>query len=99
MFVCFVYKLFRDHLDLHGLTHSFPTRLSSDITLDWPGTSKYSYTSFGSWSGSLPMGHNNGVVAYGIPTSAPDMPVTGSASYNGEIRGLTNGEQIGRAHV
>lgn len=62
------------------------------VTLDWPGTSKYSHTSFGSWSGSLPMGHNNGVVAYGIPTSAPDMPVTGSASYNGEIRGLTNGE-------
>lgn len=62
------------------------------VTLAWPGTSKYSYTSFGRWSGALPMGHNDGVFAYGTPTGARAVPITGSASYNGEIRGLTNGE-------
>lgn len=62
------------------------------VTLDWPGSSAYSYTSFGSWSGSLPMGHNNGVFAYGTPTATANMPVSGTANYAGEIRGLTNGE-------
>ncbi|KUO54696.1 MAG: hypothetical protein APF82_08715 [Sphingomonadales bacterium BRH_c42] len=62
------------------------------VTLDWPESSPYTYTSFGSWSGPLPMGHNNGVFAYGIPTAVSDIPVTGEANYTGEIRGLTNGE-------
>lgn len=62
------------------------------VTLDWPESSPYTYTSFGSWSGPSPMGHNNGVFAYGIPTAVTDIPVTGEANYTGEIRGLTNGE-------
>src|SRR3546814_20743151 len=31
MFVYFFFKVFRDHRDLHLLTHSFPTRRSSDL--------------------------------------------------------------------
>ena len=62
------------------------------VTLDWPGTSEYTYTSFGSWFGSAPMGENNGVFAYGIPTAAGDMPVSGVARYDGDVRGRTNGE-------
>ncbi len=38
------------------------------------------------------MGHNDGVFAYGIPTVAAEIPRSGSANYNGEIRGLTGGE-------
>ena len=61
------------------------------VTLDWPASSPYTYTNFGSWLGAAPMGENVGVFAYGIPTAASDMPVTGTASYNGEIRGITSG--------
>lgn len=61
------------------------------VTLDWPKSSPYTYTSFGAWSGALPMGENVGVFAYGIPTAGSDMPVTGSAVYNGFIRGITSG--------
>lgn len=61
------------------------------VTLDWPASSPFTYTSFGSWAGPLPMGEIQGVFAYGIPTLGADMPVTGSASYGGEIRGFTDG--------
>src|SRR5216110_1846098 len=32
-FFFFFFKFYGDHLDLHKLTHSFPTRRSSDLTL------------------------------------------------------------------
>ena len=62
------------------------------VTLDWPGSSAYRYTSFGRWLGSLPMGENDGVFAYGSPTPGAEVPISGKATYTGEIRGLTNGE-------
>src|SRR3546814_9199292 len=31
----FVVEVYRDHLDLHVLTHSFPTRRSSDLPFHW----------------------------------------------------------------
>jgi len=61
------------------------------VILDWPASSDFKYTSFGQWLGPLPMGENQGVFAYGSLTAAGDMPLTGSASYAGEIRGLTDG--------
>lgn len=64
-------------------------------TLDWPASSPFTYTSFGKWLGPAPMGEHQGVFAYGIPTATGDMPVTGSASYAGQIRGITSGELSG----
>ena len=62
------------------------------VTLAWPKSSPYTYTSYGDWSGQLPMGQNRGVFAYGTPTVEGDVPRIGSASYSGEVWGLTNGE-------
>jgi hypothetical protein len=62
------------------------------VVLDWPASSPYSYTSFGSWTGPSPMGEVRNVFAYGIPTAAADVPKVGNASYVGQIRGITNGE-------
>jgi hypothetical protein len=62
------------------------------VILERPNASEYSYTSFGMWSGPLPMGQNDGFFAYGIPTSTGEIPVTGTANYSGEVRGTTNGE-------
>ncbi len=45
------------------------------------------FTSFGSWA--LPESGEIGKFVYGIPTAAGDVPITGSADYSGEIRGLT----------
>ncbi len=61
------------------------------VALDWPASSPYSYTSFGTWGRGCPMGPcETGVFAYGIPTAAGDVPISGSATYNGEIRGVTD---------
>jgi hypothetical protein len=58
-----------------------------NVDLDWPASSDLKYTSFAAWFASS--GDLAGVFAYGIPTAAGDVPLTGSASYDGEIRGLT----------
>jgi hypothetical protein len=58
-----------------------------NLTLDWPTGSGFTYTSIGRWSD--PQSNTSGYFAYGIPTAAGDVPVTGSAGYTGEIRGLT----------
>jgi hypothetical protein len=60
------------------------------VTLDWPASSQFTYTNFGEWDLGCPMGCNQGVFAYGVPTAASDMPVTGSASYDGVLKGLTD---------
>lgn len=59
-----------------------------NVTLDWPGSSDLRYTSFAQWSDSS--SGLLGTFVYGIPTAAGDVPVTGSASYGGDIRGLTD---------
>jgi len=65
------------------------------VILPVPGSdlSPYSYTSFGSWSGQT--GTNaagevlraEGIFAYGIPTAASEVPITGSANYAAQIQG------------
>ncbi|GAA4010646.1 hypothetical protein GCM10022211_26410 [Sphingomonas humi] len=67
-----------------------PQKQGVIVTLDWPASSVFRYTNFGQWNGGCPMGCNIGMFAYGIPTSASHMPVTGSASFDGEIRGYTS---------
>ncbi|WP_340588972.1 hypothetical protein [Erythrobacter alti] len=64
---------------------------SKSFSLDWPQSSRFTYTSFGSEYQSASFGEHKRVLAYGIPTSANDVPITGTASYSGDIRGLTNG--------
>lgn len=64
---------------------------SRQLILDWPGSSPYSYTGFGSEFESAPFGEHKRVFSYGIPTAANDVPITGVANYVGEIRGLTDG--------
>ena len=59
------------------------------VTLDWAASSDLKYTSMGSWWTTD--GQQQGYFAYGVPTSAGDMPVTGSADYSGNIRGVTSG--------
>jgi hypothetical protein len=65
------------------------------VALPVPGSqnSRYSYTSYGSWSGQSGQTadgrtiRSEGVFAYGIPTLAGDVPVTGSATYMAQIFG------------
>lgn len=68
---------------------SSSTRQPVSVTLAWPGSSAYHYTSTGSWNGqdaSVAIG----VFVYGIPTSAGDVPLAGTASYAGEVSGVSN---------
>jgi hypothetical protein len=64
------------------------------VNLQWPGDSQLTYTGTGSWNEEDPMGGStagrHGVFAYGIPTAASDMPLTGAATYDGSVSGLTN---------
>lgn len=61
-----------------------------NVILDWPQSSELKYTSLGNWT--LQNNQLAGTFVYGIPTAAGDVPLTGSASYLGEIRGLTDGD-------
>ena len=61
-----------------------------NLTLDWPQSSDFTYTSFGRWVGGQ-SSQAMGYFVYGIPTAPGGVPVTGSANYGGEIRGLTDG--------
>ena len=68
------------------------------VMMPVPGTdfSPYTYTSFGDWDGQTGTTaggdevRSQGSFAYGIPTAPGDVPVTGSASYNAEIRATMN---------
>lgn len=58
------------------------------VVLDYPASSDLQYTSFGEWrEGDYVL---TGQFVYGIPTAAGDVPVTGMASYAGDIRGRTS---------
>jgi hypothetical protein len=65
------------------------------VTLPTPGSewSPYSYTSYASWSGKTGIAANGdtifqeGYLAYGIPTLAGDVPITGSATYSAQVMG------------
>lgn len=65
-----------------------PATQNVRVTLDWPASSEFSYTSFGHWFTSFT--EVESIFAYGIPTAGANMPLTGSASYNGQIRGRTS---------
>jgi hypothetical protein len=71
------------------------TRLQPvDVVLDWAQSSDLKYTSFGTWLQPNSLGPL-GAFAYGIPTATGDVPVTGSANYGGEIRGvMDNGLEV-----
>ena len=59
------------------------------LELEWPSGSDFKFTSMGSWYS--PAAHTPlGYFVYGIPTVAGHMPITGVASYAGNIRGLTS---------
>jgi hypothetical protein len=69
------------------------TQLS--VSLDWPASSPYKYTSVGRWhfvGASYPA---LGVFAYGIPTAPGDVPVAGTASYSGGIQGTLDDKITG----
>lgn len=61
------------------------------VFLPVPTGDPYKYTSLGYWYGDLATGPNGdatfseGIFAYGIPTAAGSMPITGSASYAASI--------------
>ncbi|HEX2793594.1 MAG TPA: hypothetical protein VHN58_04115 [Croceicoccus sp.] len=56
-----------------------------DVTLDWPGSSEYTFTNLGSWFGVARMGENNSAFAYGIPSQ-----MSGSAETRQGRRHLCN---------
>lgn len=70
-----------------------------------PGShfSSYTYTSFGSWTGTIGTNNNQvirgeGIFAYGIPTVAGDVPTIGGATYTADIfasRGLDSIPEVG----
>ena len=85
-----------DWVNLQSISHSLalgtgPGNQNLTVTLDRSASTPFHYTSFGSWSGSLPMGEARGYFAYGRSTATGDVPKTGSATYSGLIRGLTDG--------
>lgn len=65
------------------------------VSLPVPGSSfsPYTYTSFGSWDGKTGVASDGrlnwqeGDFAYGIPTGAGDVPLTGTASYLADVHG------------
>lgn len=67
-----------------------PAKQGVVVTLAWPASSRFTYTNFGSWDGGCPMGCNLGAFAYGIPTPASQVPVTGRADFDGDVRGYTD---------
>jgi len=74
-----------------------PNLQDLSIFLQVPGNSfsPYTYTSFGTWTGtsgttgSGDIIRSEGSFAYGIATKAGDVPITGSAIYSADIRGTT----------
>jgi hypothetical protein len=61
---------------------------SVKVMLDWPASSDFKYTSFARWSDA----GLKGFFVYGIPTAAGDVPISGTASYDGTIHGLTSNQ-------
>lgn len=68
------------------------------VRLDWAASSPFKYTSIGRWFDNVATtASGDGVFAYGIPTATGDMPLTGSAAYDGNVAGITSdgGDVIG----
>jgi hypothetical protein len=59
------------------------------VSLDWPPSSSYAYTGTGSWF-EPNISDRRAVFAYGIPTAVGDVPLTGSATYAGDVQGLAS---------
>ena len=79
-------------LDLRGTTNKVTVGSTSavqalTVAIDWPASFPYKYTSTGSWFDPSTYGPT-GVFAYGIPTAAGDVPVTGAATYAGSVQGV-----------
>lgn len=67
------------------------------VSLVTPGSSlsPYTYTALGFWDGQVLDAQGRqiwdvGQFVYGIPTAAAEMPLSGSASYQAEVHGLTD---------
>lgn len=59
-----------------------------------------SYSTLAYWADALAVRPTVGVVVWGVPLRAQDMPTTGSAEYNGVMRGfMTGDEQIWELHA
>ncbi len=73
----------------HNQVQSQPVSAPVTVNLDWPGSSTLTYTSVGEWAegGAFPI--NRGFFAYGIPTTAGDVPVSGAGTYTAAVRGMT----------
>lgn len=80
-------------INLQGTANSVqsqPVSAPVTVALDWPGSSKLTYTSVGHWFEGGAFTGDRGYFAYGIPTAAADMPVSGAATYSGAVRGMTD---------
>jgi hypothetical protein len=60
------------------------------VSLAWAPSSGLKYTGAGSWYSAGTSYPPTGVFAYGIPTLAGDVPIAGSATYAGQLSGLTS---------
>lgn len=58
------------------------------VTLPWPASSAYQHTSLGTWNSTDWTVW--GAFAYGIPTASGDVPVAGTATYQGEVSGVSS---------
>jgi hypothetical protein len=80
----------------NGVTNGNSSDLQNvSVVLDWPASSGLKYTSFGSWTDPSTAGDwtgPTGMFVYGIPTATGDVPITGTATYSGTIRGLTDAD-------
>lgn len=74
----------------YNLVSEGTTNATQDVgvILPWPGSSAYRYTSLGNWNSTDWTAW--GAFAYGIPTAAGDVPVAGTATYQGEISGVSS---------
>lgn len=60
------------------------------VALKYPPQSGLTYTSSGSWSSNGDQGpRRQGLFAYGLPTAAGTMPISGTASYVANVDGYT----------
>jgi hypothetical protein len=80
-------------LHLSGTTNSItngsgPGTQDASVSLDWPSSSDFKYTSSGRWYG--PSSSALGYFVYGIPTASGDVPLAGVANYAGSVSGLTS---------
>lgn len=93
------------HESVNQLLDGESGRQDAIVYLGWPKgklspSGTLEYTGWGRWqddsgidSGAAPL--RAGYFSYGIPTAANEIPVTGSATYEAEIRGYTDNTEYG----